>query len=249
MFQMLPITNVGLLPFTVNRKGFGGFVPLLVALARSVEHDFLENRSKVELDKPATNTFPWRYLQDCMTIHLAFEQHFLIINKMILCYLSPTQTTSESWYWISLNHGLFVMIFLHIDGVFSPRKCLGDQKVLLHGDSTVHGLLQEGLEMWSDIKPFKNARNKSVLDKTNKPAKTRCAKRFESRKKHLELLLFVGPWKKTVVFLGVVWSFVSLQRVSQSFFVFFRASRVYWILQSGTYETLTLFLIEWHHNS
>lgn len=58
MFQMLPITNVGLLPFTVNRKGFGGFVPLLVALARSVEHDFLENRSKVELDKPATNTFP-----------------------------------------------------------------------------------------------------------------------------------------------------------------------------------------------
>lgn len=43
--------------FTVNRKGFGGFVPLLVALARSVEHDFLENRSKVELDKPTTNTF------------------------------------------------------------------------------------------------------------------------------------------------------------------------------------------------
>ena len=54
---MLPITNVGLLPFTVNRKGFGGFVPLLVALARSVEHDFFENRSKVELDKPRTNTF------------------------------------------------------------------------------------------------------------------------------------------------------------------------------------------------
>ena len=35
--------------------------------------------------------------------------------------------------------------------------------MLLHGDSTVHGLLQEGLEMWSDIKPFKNPRNKSVL--------------------------------------------------------------------------------------
>ena len=56
--NVVPIINVGLLPFTTGPKGFGGFVRLLVALARSVEHDFLENRSKVELDKPATNTFP-----------------------------------------------------------------------------------------------------------------------------------------------------------------------------------------------
>ena len=42
-----------------------------------------------------------------------------------------------------------------------PRKCLGDSKVLLHGDSTTHGLLQEALEMWSEVKPFKHARNKT----------------------------------------------------------------------------------------
>lgn len=43
------------------------------------------------------------------------------------------------------------------------QKCLfrDDLKVLLHGDSTTHGLLQEAQGMWSEVKPFKDALNKS----------------------------------------------------------------------------------------
>jgi len=44
----------------------------------------------------------------------------------------------------------------------TPRKCLGDDtKVLLLGDSTTHGLLQEALTMWSEVKPYINGLNKS----------------------------------------------------------------------------------------
>ena len=44
----------------------------------------------------------------------------------------------------------------------APRKCLGDdKKVLLLGDSTTHGLLQEALSMWSEVKPYINGLNKS----------------------------------------------------------------------------------------
>ena len=47
-----------------------------------------------------------------------------------------------------------------------PRKCLGDDtKVLLLGDSTTHGLLQEALTMWSEVKPLINGLNKSHLTK------------------------------------------------------------------------------------
>ena len=47
-----------------------------------------------------------------------------------------------------------------------PRKCLGDDtKVLLLGDSTTHGLLQEALTMWSEVKPFINGLNKRHLTK------------------------------------------------------------------------------------
>ena len=43
------------------------------------------------------------------------------------------------------------------------QKCLGDKKVLLMGDSTTQGLLQEALGMWSEVKPYRNPMNKSDI--------------------------------------------------------------------------------------
>ena len=50
------------------------------------------------------------------------------------------------------------------------RKCLADKKVLLHGDSTTHGLLQEALGMWSEVKPHKDPANKSDVCRFNAAA-------------------------------------------------------------------------------
>ena len=50
------------------------------------------------------------------------------------------------------------------------RKCLADKKVLLHGDSTTHGLLQEAIGMWSEVKPHKDPANKSDVCRFNAAA-------------------------------------------------------------------------------
>ena len=88
--------------------------------------------------------------------------------------------------------------------------------MLLHGDSTVHGLLQEGLEMWSDIKPFKNPRNKSFL------ANIGCAN---------------VDANDGVPKLDVVWG-VLFRRKTTVFTKFFFQPRVYWILHEGMKHSL-----------
>ncbi len=76
----------------------------------------------------------------------------------------------------------------------SPRKCLADKKVLLHGDSTTHGLLQEALGMWSEVKPHKDAANKSDVCRFNAVSATHDGEEIPRNSWTSEYCNFRGWW-------------------------------------------------------
>ena len=150
---------------------------------------------------------------------------------MILCYLSPTQTTSESWYWISLNPWAFCHPFS------SYRWCVFTKEMPGRSESVAAWWFYRP---WSLTGRFRDVERYQTLQKCqeqeclgqNKHRQQNALCKTWIRKKPGLFGLKKDRWFFWWSDLWVLFRFNGFH--SQLLFL---PSRIYWILQSGTYET------------